>query len=581
MADVNTVFICKTNSVLSQMAEAFAMKISPSNGHILSAGLFAEPEIHPLATEVMSDIGFDISNQQPKSISKIKKNYFNIGIVLGNPDDFKSSVLAGYSVLLYWNIKDPGVEKLPSHQLKESFRKCRDKIEEMVSGYFSLGYYQALVNQQNHLNSVLMNFSDAVLAHDANRKIFYFSEGASELMGLRPEDIIGRDCHDVFNPRLCGKNCSFCGSDDLTTFKEKSYTTSFYDQEGVHKECKMTVLPLKDNNGSYNGVMASLLNITELKSLKRQLKKDNQFKGIIGTDSQMLNLFQQIRDIALYDYPVHVHGETGSGKELVAKAIHTESSRGDHPFVPINCGALPEGLIESELFGHVKGAFSGAIRDKKGRFELANKGTIFLDEVAELPKQAQVKLLRVLQEGKLEKIGGEKTVTLDVRIISATNKDLKQEVKRNNFREDLFYRLNVIPVDLPPLRKRKNDIPLLCDHFLKQNINPQKKTPSTLSDHAMSMLLNHNWPGNVRELENTIRFAIVKSKTEVIQPEDMPMEIQGDFEPVISRGPSKKLQIENVKSVLIKTGGNKAKAARLLGVGRATLYRFLKENPED
>jgi transcriptional regulator with GAF, ATPase, and Fis domain len=183
-----------------------------------------------------------------------------------------------------------------------------------------------------------------------------------------------------------------------------------------------------------------------------------------------MTVFRQIRDVAGYDYPVHISGETGTGKELVAEAIHNESHRSGAPFVPINCGALPESLIESELFGHVKGAFSGALRDKKGRFELADQGTIFLDEIAELSKQMQVKLLRFLQDGMFEKVGGEKTVHVNVRVISATNKDLKKEIKLGSFRKDLFYRLNVIPIHLPPLRERRNDIPLLIDHFAAENL---------------------------------------------------------------------------------------------------------------
>ena len=179
----------------------------------------------------------------------------------------------------------------------------------------------------------------------------------------------------------------------------------------------------------------------------------------------MLDIFKQIRDVAGYDYPVHISGETGTGKELVSNAVHNESSRAGAPFVPINCGALPEGLIESELFGHIKGAFSGAIRDKKGRFELADGGTIFLDEVAELSNNMQVKLLRFLQEGKFERVGGEQTASVNVRVISATNKELKKAVKQGTFRDDLYYRLNVIPIRLPPLRDRKIDIPLLVEHF--------------------------------------------------------------------------------------------------------------------
>ena len=296
--------------------------------------------------------------------------------------------------------------------------------------------------------------------------------------------------------------------------------------------------------------------------------------------SKMMTVFRQIQDVAGYDYPVHISGETGTGKELVASAIHNESRRSGEPFVPINCGALPESLIESELFGHVKGAFSGALREKKGRFELADKGTIFLDEVAEISRQMQVKLLRFLQDGMFEKVGGENTVHVNVRVISATNKDLKKEVQQKTFRKDLFYRLNVIPIHLPPLRERRNDIPLLVDHFLKEAGEMHKNMPPEISKEAISVLMGYHWPGNVRELQNAIQFAIVHCSGDTIFPKDLPLELKDQSILGPSRGASRKLNVENVKSVLIKTGGNKARAARILGVGRATLYRFLVDHPD-
>jgi transcriptional regulator with PAS, ATPase and Fis domain len=304
------------------------------------------------------------------------------------------------------------------------------------------------------------------------------------------------------------------------------------------------------------------------------------FGNIIGQDSKMLDIFQQIRDVSGYDYTVHISGETGTGKELVANAIHNESPRAGAPFVPINCGALPEGLIESELFGHVKGAFSGAVRDKKGRFELADGGTIFLDEIAELSNSMQVKLLRFLQEGQFERVGGERTASVNVRVISATNKSLKDAVNQGRFRDDLYYRLNVIPIHLPPLRDRKIDIPLLIDRFLQEAAQRYDQQPLKVSRTAMSLILDYRWPGNVRELQNAIQFAFVRSSGKSIAIEDLPIELREAENICIRRGPSRKLNIEGVRAALVKTGGNKARAAKLLGVGRATLYRFLGDHPE-
>jgi transcriptional regulator with GAF, ATPase, and Fis domain len=323
-----------------------------------------------------------------------------------------------------------------------------------------------------------------------------------------------------------------------------------------------------------------LEDITELNTLRRRLKAEHSFAGIIGRDAGMNELFETIRTVAESDVPVIIQGASGTGKELVAAAIHNEGPRANKPFVPVNCGALPEGLLESEFFGHVKGAFTGALRDKKGRFELAHGGTLFLDEVIDLPKDMQAKLLRVLQGGGFERVGDEKTISVDVRIVSAANRDLKREVERGNFRDDLYYRINVFPIHLPPLRERKNDIPLLIDHFLNKIIKDHSQNPPDISDKAMALMMDYNWPGNVRELENAIQFAVVKCGGRKIIPKYLPMELRDLAGLSPSRGPSKKLDIDRVKSALKQTGGNKAKAARLLGVGRATLYRFLADFPE-
>jgi len=267
--------------------------------------------------------------------------------------------------------------------------------------------------------------------------------------------------------------------------------------------------------------------------LKQNEKISNVFRNILGQNRKMIEIFRQISNVAEYDYPVLIYGETGTGKELVAKAIHKESCRKSLPFVPINCAALPEGLIESELFGHVKGAFSGAVRDKRGRFEIADGGTILLDEVADLYKSAQIKLLRFLEDGKFEKVGGEKTVSVNVKVISATNKDLKEQIKKNKFREDLYYRLNVLRIQLPPLRERKNDIPLLVNHFLQQAVRNYSRNPLIVSGEAMLLLVKYEWPGNVRELKNAVQFAFVKCHGVEITPDDLPVEFKNTASSVL------------------------------------------------
>jgi len=320
--------------------------------------------------------------------------------------------------------------------------------------------------------------------------------------------------------------------------------------------------------------------ITELTQLRRRLKTEQSFSGIVGRDAKMLELFDTIREVAHVNIPVLIQGESGTGKELVAAAIHNEGLRSDKPFVPVNCGALPEGVLESELFGHVKGAFTGAVFNRKGRFELADGGTILLDEVADIPATMQVKLLRVLQEGTFQQVGGENTIKVDVRVISATNKDLWAEVLAGKFREDLYYRLCVVPVYLPALRQRRNDIPLLAEWLLKKTISEGDREQVVLSPEAVDAMMDYDWPGNVRELENAIRYALVKCRGNALKPEHFPQKVFENSSKATDRPKRKrrrKLQPAVVERVLEETCGNKVEAARRLGVSRATLYRFLED----
>ncbi len=436
-----------------------------------------------------------------------------------------------------------------------------------------------LMCHRDNLENVLDNLKEGIIAHDMQRRIFFFNTEAERITGYRREDVLGRDCHEAFGSPFCGERCVFC-EDPPKPAEKSEYTLNISTKTGEQRRIEMTVTSMRDSSNQHTGVLTSFKDVTDIFSLKERAGALTSFGNIIGQDSKMISIFKQIKDVAGYDYPVHISGETGTGKELVAAAIHNESRRGGAPFVPINCGALPDGLIESELFGHVKGAFTGAIRDKKGRFELADSGTAFLDEVTELSNNMQAKILRFLQEGEFERVGGEQTISVDVRVISATNKNLKEAVKRGRFREDLFYRLNVIPTHLPPLRDRKIDIPLLSEHFLQEARERYGKKKLKISSNAMSLMMDYRWPGNVRELQNAIQFGIVKSNGRVISADDLPLELR-DLENIcIRRGPSRKLDADAVRAALERTGGNKVKAAKLLGVGRATLYRFLGDHPD-
>jgi two-component system response regulator HydG len=320
----------------------------------------------------------------------------------------------------------------------------------------------------------------------------------------------------------------------------------------------------------------AVLHEDEIIGLKRRLDAATGLGDLIGKDPKMQVVYKLIEDVASSDATVLIQGESGTGKELVARAIHQHSPRKDRPLVVINCSAYPATLLESELFGHEKGAFTGALRQKAGRFEQAHGGTVLLDEVGDIPLPAQVKLLRVLQTRKFERVGGEQTLTVDVRVLAATHKDLLQEVKNGTFREDLFYRLNVIPIKLPPIRERKNDIPLLVEHFLKLFATEKGKNLQGVGSEAFRLLLDYSWPGNVRELENTIEHAVVLAKTGQVEPWDLPAALQA-----ISPGASSTLAQRESKvllEILEECGWNKKLAAQRLGISRSTLYLMLKRH---
>jgi len=322
--------------------------------------------------------------------------------------------------------------------------------------------------------------------------------------------------------------------------------------------------------------------------LRSQLEGRFEFSNIIGTSPAMKKVFERMTRIAKTDSTVLITGESGTGKELVARALHFNGSRKQKPFIAVNCGAIPEMLLESELFGHVRGAFTGAIRDKAGKFEAANHGSIFLDEIGTMPQHLQSKLLRVLQDQEVERVGSNKPVKLDVRVLSATNSDLEQQVRQGQFREDLYYRLNVIPLHLPPLRERKQDIMALVGVFLEKYSRLMGRTPITISRRALEALEQHPWPGNVRELENLVERLVALTEGDVINTEDLPAEMCGQVGlpgdtglELTEKGLDMVAAISGIERSLIVralelSGGIKARAAALLGLNRTTLVEKMK-----
>jgi DNA-binding NtrC family response regulator len=322
----------------------------------------------------------------------------------------------------------------------------------------------------------------------------------------------------------------------------------------------------------------------EVVSLRRAVEKEFSFNQILGKSKPMQAVFELIRRITPSPSSVLITGESGTGKELVARAIHYNSPRAQGPFIPVNCAAIPENLLESEMFGHMKGSFTDAKSDRKGLFEEAQGGTLFLDEISELPISLQAKLLRVLQEKEIRRVGGTRSIPVDARVIAATNLDLAGEVKAKRFREDLYYRMNVIEVHMPALRERTEDIPLLALHFVKKYAEPMKKSVAGLTEGALALLMDYNWPGNVRELENVIERGVTLTRAEKIGSEDLPQAVRGDSgdRHMIEEAAEKTRTLAEVERAYIlrvmeKTAGNKYQAAQVLGIDRKTLYRKLDE----
>jgi PAS domain S-box-containing protein len=594
---MKVLFLCGGNACRSQMAEALFRSHLIPDVEVFSAGLRADG-VHPLAIESMAEIGLDISANTSKTVSQLGQTAFDLVINLceeahkytadstlscnTKPDDPRNCALfIGMPLRLYWPLPDPA-----KASDKTLFRTVRKSLANNIEQLISLGFLESIGRQRRQMEHIFDAMEDGLVAHDQNRNIFLFNRAAERITGFSKQEVLGQDCHAIFSPGgLCGSRCPFksCQANE----KEREYEVVVTNKAGEDRRLRITSSPLDLLQGERRGVVATIRDITEVIRLRNRYTQRHSFHGMVSSAKSMQDIFQTIRQIATSDYPVLITGESGTGKELVARAIHNESRRAKGPFVPINCGALPANILESELFGHVRGAFTGAIRDKKGRFQLADKGTLLLDELGELEPLFQVKLLRVLQEKSFEQVGGEKSIQVDVRVVAATNQDLKQMIQAGSFREDLFYRLCVVPLHLPPLRERIVDIPLLCDQILKRIQQEIGKSNISLSNTTMDTLTSYSWPGNIRELINILQFSAVRCDEDIIQPIHLPPELRHhsrarpDQTSLNSHPESNgKLTAGKVQRALDSTEGNKVKAAKLLGVGRATLYRFLSKNSE-
>ncbi|MBD3287746.1 PAS domain S-box protein [candidate division KSB1 bacterium] len=436
-------------------------------------------------------------------------------------------------------------------------------------------------------DDILDSIGEGLFTVDVNFKINYFNRAAETITGYKREEVLGRLCKHIFQSNQCFDKCPI--GRVLESGK------NIYDMESTIRNKNGTVTPIKLNSSILKneddepvGGVVSFRDISDLEILRNKFTDDNQFYGVIGHSKAMHEIFELIEEIADSDATVLIQGDSGTGKEMVANAIQMRSQRKKMPYIKVNCSVFTPQLLASELFGHVKGAFTGAIKDRAGRFEVADKGTLFLDEVAEMPTQMQLQLLRVLQEGTFERVGESKTRKVDVRVIAATNKNLKEEIEHKRFREDLYYRLNVIPIEIPPLKDRPEDIPHLIQYFIKKFALLYKKNIQDIDDQALDLLLNYSWPGNIRELENIIEygFARTRDNNNVIQLDKLPPSIRKSS--VNYRVSDRMLEKSDltgsvseqkvaIRQMLEKHRWNKTRVAKELGIGRSTLWRKIKQ----
>ena len=423
---------------------------------------------------------------------------------------------------------------------------------------------------------IFNSISDGIFTTDKNCRITSFNKAAEKITGFSASEAINKHCYDVFRTDICNKRCAL--KDTLKTEEQiENIRVTIISRDGCEIPINVTTTLLKDKNNTVIGAVELFRDISELEHLRERIKNNRTLDEIVSMNSQMQQIIGLLPNIAESDCNVLIQGPSGSGKELFAQVIHNLSPRKYGPYIKINCAALPAQLLESELFGYEKGAFTDAKHDKPGQFCLANGGTLLLDEISEMDISLQVKLLRVLNNGEYRPLGSSKTLYSDARIIAATNADLKKEIEKNKFREDLYYRINVMNIKIPPLKDRPEDIPLLVDHFLKLFKKKNRNAVERISPEALGILMKYSFPGNVRELENAIQHTFVMCRNGVILPEHLPQSITDEH--FISKNVMYELKGEReiIIESLKRNNGNKSKAAVELGMHRSTLWRKIKE----
>ena len=529
-----------------------------------------------------------------EAAEKIDKGQLGVRVELDGTDEV--ATLASSFNNMVARIKED------AQHLEEKTREL-DRAHRLTQSYFAIIQEIGTLPTLNHVGLYLIDKFRGILA--SNHMVFLIFNGNRDLLFTLSESGLNA----LKEPELAQTAMATLENLQKVTLTKKTVFKPPLVPDDFESARRLAIFPLHHQNQLFGALLVAfpreslcrrkeleavnlILNQTsgaikraasqqeEMHAIESHIENTAEFSGMVGKDPGMRVIYKLIEDIAPTDATVLIQGESGTGKELVARAIHEKSPRKQKRFIVINCSAYPATLLESEVFGHEKGAFTGAMRQKPGRFEQAHGGTVFLDEIGEISPSAQIKLLRVLQTHRFERLGGEHTIAVDVRVIAATNKDLLQEVKNGNFREDLFYRLNVIPIFLPPLTKRRNDIPMLAQHFLRRFTAEQGKDIQGFSSEAMRIMLDYHWPGNVRELENSIEHTSVLAKGERIEVSDLPSALRDAYPFDSARAPVRNI-LENermlLKNVLDECAWNKKLAAERLGISRSTVYDKIRK----
>ncbi|MBN2326623.1 MAG: sigma 54-interacting transcriptional regulator [Candidatus Omnitrophica bacterium] len=435
--------------------------------------------------------------------------------------------------------------------------------------------------QTNLFELIFQSIEEGVFTTDFEFKITSFNRAAEEITGFSRDQAISQRCFDIFRTDHCQKQCALRNT--LTKgIPVKNVRVNILTREGVTKPISVSTSILRGRSGETAGAVEIFRDLSSIEELRRQMTGGRSFESLVSRNREMHDIFELLPDVAQSECNVLIQGPSGSGKELIARALHNLSPRKENPYIRVNCAALPSTLLESELFGYMKGAFTDARRDKPGRFLQADGGTILLDEIGEMSVALQAKLLRVLQEGEIQPLGSTKTLSVDARVIASTNQSLKDMVEKGLFREDLYYRMNVITIELPPLARRREDVPILIDHFIQKMRLKTGKEIQQVSDDVLERLMQYHFPGNVRELENIIEHAFVLCKSDTIDMRHLPRYM-------LEMIPGRQAELDHsqhfldyaekriLEEKLKECGGNKVAAAQQLGIHRTTLWRKLKK----